>query len=445
MNFVQQDQLINNGCSQDIKNKRKDILELLSAAFERIDPYHAVAKNFNENTLQVNEKKIDLSKYDHIYCIGFGKASVKMADAACDKIQITAGIVITNDDRATVEDKRITTYHGNHPIPTKASIQATKSIEQLIEKCEENDLLIVLISGGGSALLIDPHVSLKDLQHTTKLLLSSGATINEINTIRKHLSKVKGGQLIKNASCEIVSLIISDVVGDPLEFIASGPTCGDSTTFHDALEIVEKYQLVSRLPSSVVSYLQKGKENNQMETPKPTDDLFQRVHNCIIANNTLACEAIKEKAKILGYKPMILTSMLTGEAREIGPWLIHSSQKQRKKNEFDVYIAGGETTVTVKGTGSGGRNQEMVLSVVRYIQDSPLVFCSCATDGMDGMSSAAGAICDGKSFHRAQKLNLDINQYLHNNDSFTFFNQLQDVLITGLTGTNVMDLQIIIL
>jgi len=444
MIFSNYNQLISNGSTEAYQKKRKDILTLLSTALETVNPYQTVIRHIQDQQIISENKTIKIQDYSNIYLIGFGKASVKMANAICDSLPIISGAVITNDQISTVSHPNITTYHGDHPIPSEKNLEATKSLEKIISQCTQDDLLLVCISGGGSALLTHPLVPIQDLQITTKMLLSSGATIHEINTIRKHLSKVKGGQLLRNVNCKTVSLIISDVVGDPLEFIASGPTCGDSTTFADAYQILKNYQLLSSVPSSVKIIIENGKSGLIPETPKPEDPLFKQVNNFIIANNTLACTSIREKAKSLGYHPLILTSELTGESREIGPELLQTIKDQQKHNEYTLFIAGGETTVTVNGSGKGGRNQEMVLSMIKPIADTDFVCCSFATDGIDGMSTAAGAICDGKSYTRAQDLSLAIEKYLSDNDSNSFFHAMNDLIITGLTGTNVMDVQIII-
>ena len=444
MIFSDYDQLINNGATNTYKKKRRDILTLISTALETVDPYQAVIHHIQNQRIIIENKTIPIHDFKNVYLIGFGKASVKMATAVCDSIPIKSGAVITNDPLSIVMHPTITTYHGDHPIPSEKNIQATIELEKVLAHCTKDDLLLVCISGGGSALLSDPLVSIKELKTTTKMLLSSGATIHEINTIRKHLSKVKGGQLLRKVPCQTISFIISDVVGDPLEFIASGPTCGDSTTFADAYHILEHYQLLSTIPSSAKNIIEKGISGDYKETPEPEDPLFQHVDNCIIANNSLACTAMYKKAKILGYHPFILTTELTGEAREVGPKLLQTIQNQRQQNDYDLFISGGETTVTVHGSGKGGRNQEMMLSMIKPIADTQFVCSSFATDGIDGMSTAAGAVCDGVSKKRSQEHSLDIEQYLADNNSNAFFNQMKDLIITGLTGTNVMDVQIII-
>jgi len=319
-----------------------------------------------------------------------------------------------------------------------------EKILDVVKLCGKNDLLIVLISGGGSALLCKPRVDLEDLQNTTDLLLRSGADINEINTIRKHLSYVKGGHLAKYAKGVVVSLVISDIVGDPLEFIASGPTCPDSTTFSDAKKVLEKYDLWMKIPTKVRNVIEDGVSGSIDETPKRDDPIFEYVFNYIVANNEIACNAAEEKAKKIGYQTMLLTTSLTGEARDIGRYLVDKADKYRKEEKDFVFISGGETTVTIKGNGRGGRNQELVLEAVGSIAEGDIVLASFATDGVDGKSDAAGAIADGFTLSRGEQKGLDPNDFLKENNSYEFFKELDDLFMTGPSGTNVMDIQVII-
>ncbi|MFO7677411.1 MAG: glycerate kinase [Thermoplasmatota archaeon] len=444
MIFKNREQLINNGQTSEIKHKREDVLEILNAAVHAVDPYISVKNRIKESKIVCEDKTIDPTCFDTIYLIGFGKASAGMAQAICDNITIHSGVVITNDSKAIINHKNIEVIIGSHPLPDNKSIQGAEKALEIALKCTERDLLIVLISGGGSAVLCKPRVNLVDLQDTTDLLLRSGATINEINTIRKHLSHVKGGQLVKYTKATVVSLVISDIVYDPLEFIASGPTYPDSTTFTDAFQILRRYHIWKKIPHSVQNVIKNGIKGEITETPKPDDQLFEKVNHCIIANNLLACIAAENQAKKLGYQTMLLTTSLTGEAREIGRYLIDKATSyQSLKNDW-VFISGGETTVTVKGSGSGGRNQEMVLGVVEKIAESGIVFASLGTDGIDGGSDAAGAIADGFTFQRGKNKNLDPDEFLKNNNSYMFFKPLGDLFLTGPTGTNVMDIQILV-
>lgn len=436
--------IIDNGQTSKLKQKREDAIEILHAAIQAVDPYTAVKNTIKDSTIVCDNTIVDPRIFDCIYLVGFGKASVKMAQAICDNFTINSGVVITNDSNAKISHKNIEVILGSHPIPDKESIRGTDKILEIVKQCTKKDLLIVLISGGGSALLCKPRVDLKDLQQTTDLLLGSGATINEINTIRKHLSHVKGGQLLSYTQATVVSLVISDIVHDPLEFIASGPTYPDSTTFSDALNIVKHYNLLEKIPLSVKQVITKGIQKEIVETPKPNDPLFEKVIHCIIANNSLACTAALHQAEKLGYQPMLLTSSLTGEAKEIGPYLIDKALSYESLEHKIVFISGGETTVTVTGSGRGGRNQEMVLSAVETISQRSIVFASIGTDGIDGKSDAAGAIADGFTLQRAKQKNLDPIVFLKENNSYMFFKQLDDLFFTGPTGTNVMDIQVII-
>lgn len=442
MLFTNYNEIIENGQTPYLRKKRKDALDILTDSIISADPYRSVKQVFKNNRIEFNDKNFNLSNFENIFIVGFGKASVGMAQAVCDSITITKGIIISNDPNANLKCDRIEVVIGGHPLPNSGSILGTEKIIELIKQCDKNDLLIVLISGGGSALLCKPRISLIEFQNLTNLLLQSGANINEINTIRKHLSYVKGGQLIKLVKCKVISLVISDIINDPLEFIASGPTYPDSTTFSDALNILKKYYLIKKIPLNVLKTIRDGIKGVVSETPKKDDDAFNNVYNFIIANNKTVCISAMDKALSLGYKPSLLTTSLTGEAKYVGDTLIDKAMGYHQKQT--VFIAGGETTVTLKGNGRGGRNQELVLGSIKKIADSDIVLVSFATDGIDGKSDAAGAIADGNSFLKAKKKNLNLNQYLEENNSYEFFSKLNDLLITGHTGTNVMDIQLII-
>ena len=445
MIFAQKDQLISNGKSTELIQKREHVLSILSTVLKAVDPYNAVKSRIEDSKLLLKDQKIDSTQFNNIYVLAFGKGSVGMTQAACDMLPIKQALAITNDPQGSINHENAEVIIGGHPVPNEQSIFGAKKAQELLSFAHNDDLVLILISGGGSALLTAPRISLKDLQETTKLLLASGATIQEINTIRKHVSTVKGGQLIRSLDCQVMSFIVSDVVGDPFEFIASGPTVGDSTTFTDAIAILKKYDLWEKVPESTRKIIEQGKNGILPETPFPHDHLFDNVSNEIIANNSLACETALLQAKNLGYKPVLFSNNITGEAKEIGPQLIEKARKIKKDGKGNVFIAGGETTVTLQGEGKGGRNQELVLSVVEMIEDTTELCCSFGTDGIDGMSPAAGAIADGNSKKRAITQNMAIDTYLKNNDSYTFFNNLNDTIITGPTGTNVMDIQIIML
>jgi len=444
MLFKNYNQIINNGKTPILKQIRRDILDVFSYAIASVDPYFSVKKVIQNNKIIVDSKVFNISDFKNVYLVGFGKASVGMSQAICDSINIKQGIVITNSTKSIVKDNNVSTYTGSHPIPDQKSVDATDKIISLLKKTKKNDLLIVLISGGGSALLCKPRIPLKDMQLTTNLLLKSGLNINEINTIRKHLSFVKGGQLVSYANCNTISLVISDIIGDPLSLIASGPTYPDNTSFTDCKNILEKYNIYYNLPDSVKKIISDGIKKKIPDTLKKENSVFNKVNNFIVANNKIVCDTAKEKAEELGYKTIILTTQLEGKSRDIGKFLVEKAKNYHYKSKKIMFISSGETTVTIKGNGRGGRNQEMILSAINDLKDSDVVFASIGTDGIDGNSDAAGAIADSFSFEKALDRNLDSDIFINDNNSYEFFNKINDLLFTGLTGTNVMDLQIIV-
>ena len=444
MLFKNQEQIIKNGKTLELKKVRKDILDILTSALDAVNPYEIIKSKFDGNKIKLESKIIDVTDFENIFLIGFGKASVGMAQGVCDSIDINKGVVITNDPNKKVKNKFITTLVGSHPLPNKRSIKNTNKIIDIVRKCNKNDLLIVLISGGGSALLSKPRVNMADFKKTMDLLLKSGANISEINTIRKHLSFVKGGQLICYSKCTVISFIISDIIGDPLESIASGPTYPDSTTFYDAQKIFKKYRLWDKIPFSVKKIIEDGIKGKISETIRKDNPIFNNVYNFLVANNEFACRAAEKKAKKLGYKTMLLTTLLNGEAREVGKFLVGKATNYNKTTKKIAFISGGETTVKIKGMGKGGRNLEMVLSGVKELADKDVVFASFATDGIDGNCDAAGAIADPYTYIHSQKKGLEPNKFLNENNSYEFFKKLGDLLITKKTGTNVMDIQILI-
>jgi hydroxypyruvate reductase/glycerate 2-kinase len=333
-------------------------------------------------------------------------------------------------------------------------MKATREIIHLLTRADEETLVLCLVSGGGSALLVSPYEGL-DLgakQEVTDLLLRAGADITELNTVRKHLSRVKGGRLAEIAyPAELISLIISDVIGDKLDVIASGPTAPDSSTFPDALGIIRKYEIEQKIPENVMNLVNKGLKGLIPETPKQGSRVFEKVHNIIIGNNHKALIAAKETAESLGCESKITSSDITGEARDIGKGLADKAKQikdslSRGPREAICLISGGETTVTVKGKGKGGRNTELALSFAKEIKGlQGITLLSAGTDGTDGPTDAAGAVVDGNTVTEAKSLGLDPDVYLKRNDSYTFFKQIDSLLITGPTGTNVMDVQILLI
>jgi hydroxypyruvate reductase/glycerate 2-kinase len=417
---------------------------IFRAALEAADPRQAVKRH--GKTLSEILKQED---YRIVRVAGFGKAACNMAAALeellCDRID--RGIVITprgyRPEAHTLQKIRL--YQGGHPVPDENGLAGTAEIIRLLKGSDERTLVICLISGGGSALLVAPHegITLTDKKQVTRLLLHAGAAIDELNTVRKHLSRVKGGRLAEIARpARMVSLIISDVVGDHLDIIASGPTAPDNSTFHDALQVIDKYGLAPVVPAAVIDVLTRGAQGLIPETSKKGDAIFNRVDNIIIASNKTALEAARVEAAQLGYPAEIITGELTGEAREAGKRL---AQRARGMKRPVCLISGGETTVTVTGGGTGGRNLELALAFAQEIQDVPgITLLSAGTDGKDGSADAAGALVDGETMARARAKGLDPDAYLAENDSYNFFKQVGGLLITGPTGTNVMDVQIII-
>lgn len=444
MIFKNKNQIINNGLTPELKSIRRDILEILNSTIKAINPYDLVKSKFHNKKIIFKSKIFDKTNYENIYLIGFGKASVGMAQAVCDSIKIKKGAIITNDLIRKVKNDKVITLTGNHPIPTQKNIKETEKLINIAKNCKENDLLIVIISGGGSSLFCKPRVNIKDLRITTDLLLKSGANIIEINTIRKHLSYVKGGLLASITKCTIISFVISDVIDDQIEFIASGPTVPDSTTYTDAKNILKKYNLWIKVPNSIKKIISDGINGIIPETPKKNNSIFKNVFNFIIGNNEIAIRASKDKAKKLGYKTILLTNKIEGEAREIGKLIVEKATNYKTNIKKIAFISSGEPIVILKGNGKGGRNQELILGSIHSLANNNIVFSSFATDGIDGNCDAAGAIADKYSLKRAEDKNLDINKSLEENNSYEFFKKLDDLLITGVTGINIMDIQILI-
>ena len=431
----------------DTKEKAM-VLDIIETGLEAANPYSSVY-----NMLSKLSKEFD--KFKKIVVIGFGKASYRMA-LACEAILgeriFDGAIIVPKGSVKAPELKKIKVLEGTHPVPTEANVNSARTLLEISSGLTSDDLVICLISGGGSALFTYPAegISLEDKQEMTKLLLAAGSTIQEINCIRKHISGVKGGQLARHVyPANLVSLILSDVVGDDLSSIASGPTSPDPYTFKDVYELFEKYHLLERVPKNIMKRVLDGLNGKVQDTPKPGDKIFERVKNIIVANNIGALKTMEEKAKSYGLNTMILTSYLEGEAREVGR-VIASIAKQLVNQKGPIpppcaIFFGGETTVTLKGNGKGGRNQEMALSVAIAIKGlKNTIFASIGSDGIDGNSDAAGAIVDGQTVEKALQKNLSPTKYLENNDSNTFLKQLNSLIYTGPTGTNVNDLSLLI-
>jgi len=388
----------------------------------------------------------DLDRYENIFVVGAGKAGGTMARAAERVLgrRITAGCVAVKDGDPA-KSRRIELRASGHPVPDERGVAAAQRIAEICSAAGPQDLVICLLSGGASALLPAPAlpVTLAEKQETTKLLLSCGATIHQINAVRKHISTIKGGRLAQLAApARVVTLALSDVVGDQLDVIGSGPTAPDASTFADALAVLDRYDIRARVPRSVREKLEAGTE----ETPKPGDAIFQHVENRIVGSNQKALEAAAAKAKALGYRTLILASTIEGETRDVARMHAAIARQIREYGQPlkppACVISGGETTVTIRGEGKGGRNQEFALAAAIDMAglESTLIL-SAGTDGTDGPTDAAGAVADGETCSRSK---IDAAQALAHNDSYPFFEKLGDLIVTGSTGTNVMDLHLVL-
>ena len=385
--------------------------------------------------------------------VGAGKASGAMAHALEEILGdgVTAGLVVVNDGY-TAPTRKIKLVEAGHPIPDERGLRAANEILALARSAEADDLVIVLVSGGGSALTPcpAPPITLEEKQVLTRLLLAAGVNINELNAVRKHCSLFKGGRLAQAAApASVLSLILSDVIGDHLDAIASGPTAPDQTTFRDALAILDRFGLRAKAPRAVVAHLERGVRGEIPETPKTGDPLFRRVENRVIGNNALVVQAAVQAAEALGFNAHLLTRSLEGEAREVAKEFAkraHEVSTSRKPvGPPGCLIAGGETTVTVRGSGLGGRCQEFALAAALALQGmEDVVVLAAGTDGSDGPTDAAGAIADRETVARGERRNLDARASLEANDSYRFFSALGDLVTTGPTNTNLMDLYLLL-
>jgi glycerate 2-kinase len=449
------EQLIKNGATQLNRKARRLVLKSLESALKAVDPKQIIQSKIvlKDSTLHVNGYSFDTKRFKSVYVIGGGKASGLMAEAL-EQIMgshITKGIV--NVPRGSKEKTDIIELHeASHPIPDRSGVEGTRRMVEIAEQAEEDDLIICLISGGGSSLMPLPRgeISIADKREITDALLKCGATINEINTVRKHISDFKGGWVAKKAyPATILNLILSDVVGDPLDFIASGPAVPDSTTFGDAIRVLKKYGLWDASPASIRKVLSEGQKNLIPETPKANDEAFKKVFNIVVGNNRFASLAACQCLKSEGLNTLLLTATLEGEARHVGIMLASIACEVAVSGNPVTrpagVIAGGETTVTVTGKGLGGRNQEIALAAAQKMSGmGEMVVGSLSTDGVDGPTDAAGAIADGETSTRAAKMGLAPEEFMAENDSYHFFSKLGDLIFTGPTGTNVNDVSVVV-
>jgi len=439
---------------------REDLTAIYTSAIEAVDPFRAVANSLirkgEELLLKQGEKILascDLGDFERVLVVGAGKATAPMARAVEEILgdRIDRGVVSVKYGYTT-ELEIIKIHEGAHPVPDAAGNHAAAEIVEILESAGEKDLVISLISGGGSALLPLPpaSISLEEKQETTDLLLKSGAAIHEINAVRKHLSRVKGGNLARAAwPARVLNLMISDVVGDAMDVIASGPFVPDSSSFREAAGILERYHISEKVSGSVMSHLRTGAEGKIEENPSKGNRYFEKVTNAVIASNIIALRAAAETADSLGYNSCILSSLIEGDTAETAFW--HSRIGEEVFASGNpvpppaCIISGGETTVIVTGNGLGGRNMEFALQGAVHIRGKDdILMASVGTDGSDGPTDAAGAVTDGSTIARAEDLGLSIEEYTRNNDSYNFFKQLGDLIITGPTNTNVMDIRIVL-
>jgi hydroxypyruvate reductase len=438
------------------------VSRILAASLAAVDPYTLIQEDQDVNRMKI--PGIDVDDYQRIFVLGIGKAALPMSISIGDLLgnRLTEGMILTKEGYDRLPERfqgRMQVFPGGHPIPDKRSQQSTAEILSRLTPLKEDDLVIILISGGSSALFTKPAegISLSDLQKTNQALISCGADIREINTIRKHLSQIKGGQLAQFLQpARIYTLILSDVIGDHVDLVGSGPTAPDPSTFADALEVVEKYHLEHELPTSVISRLNLGMEEKIPETPKTYsplfpeqyDPIFMEVTNLVLASIEDALQAGVMQAAIEGFAPDKIPFPLVGEAKQVGKDLAQQLTDMARKNKPlrrpACLIGGGETTVTLRSTrepGQGGRNLELALSAMPVLDGlSNVALITLATDGEDGSTYAAGAVVTGESYQRCQELGLNPAEYLQRHDAYTIFKKLDDLIVTGPTGTNVNDL-----
>ena len=435
------------------KDTREVLTQIYRAAVAAADPYLAVkaAITIEPGTLVLGGARYPLADISNINVVGAGKAAYGMARAAEDVLGrlITGGVVVTKDGHGGALS-RINIYEASHPVPDGRGVLAASRIMDVVAGAGPDDLVLCLLSGGASALMVLPAqgVTLRDKQEVTGLLLRSGADIGELNCVRKHLSAIKGGRLAEAARPALVSsLIISDVIGDDLGVIASGPTAPDETTYIQAVEILKMRGVWTASPQNVRSFLARGAAGELQETPKPGSETFARVDNVMVASNMAALRKAGEVAGYLGFSTRVLDGAVQGEASEVAAALAEEALKlaQGREERPLCLILGGETTVTVRGGGMGGRNQEMALAFAQAIEgDGSVAALFAGTDGTDGPTDAAGAFADGSTLARSASIGLNAAAFLEDNDSYNFFKSLGDLLVTGPTGTNVMDIGIIL-
>jgi len=452
--FLNEDRILGNGAGVYVK-LRGDALTILGSALDAVDPKKAI---YDKVKVEGSELYVDGETYDlrfrRIFLVGGGKAGGPMAEAVEHLLgdRMTGGVVnILKGTEGKYHVPQVKLVGASHPVPDEAGARGVEEMLTKVTGLTGMDLVIVIISGGGSALMPSPAegITLDDLQAITGKLLKRGATINDLNAVRKHLDSFKGGQLAKRCQpAEVLSLILSDVIGDPLDTIASGPTAPDSTTWTDAKNVLVKYDSWDDASEAIRRRIERGIAGDISDTPEADDPAFKKTRNVLVANNSYAAEAAAKKAVELGYASMVLSTMVEGEARHVGGVYAGIAReiagKGRPIGAPAAIIVGGETTVDVKGSGKGGRNQEVALGAAKRIAGTPCLVASLATDGLDGPTDSAGAIVDGATSGKITRLNLSIDATLRENDAYHLFEKAGDLLLTGPTGTNVNDLTLIL-
>ena len=449
--------IINNGQTKKCRAARKTALTILETALLAVDPKNLIKTELKvtKETIQISDLMFQLQDFNRIFVLGGGKASGAMAEGVWEILghKISGGVInVLKGTSSNFFTGRISLNEARHPIPDEGGVKGVTKMLEVLDGITENDLIIFLISGGGSALMPMPQkgITLEEMQHVTTSLLKSGAYIDEINIVRKHISQIKGGRMVLHAHpATLLCFVLSDVVGDSLTSIASGPTVPDPSTYDDAINVLKRYSIWQSAPDSIKHCLCNGVKGNIPESLKPGDLKLKKVHNFILGSNRVALRDASERARQLGFNSMILSTFIEGEARHIGT-AIAGIAREIMASGFPlerpaVLLCGGETTVTVKGEGLGGRNQELALSAALRLRGlEGVVIASVGTDGIDGPTDAAGAVVDGSTWNRSRDKGLKLELSLNDNDSYTFFNQLGDLIITGPSGTNVNDIMIIV-
>ncbi len=439
----------------DTDQLRQAARQIFAAAVRAVDPAEAIRRHLvrEGHRLRAGTEEVDLTQVGRVVVVGLGKAGAPMA-AAVEEIlgeRISRGVVVTKYGHV-LPTKLIRIHEAGHPVPDQNGVAGARAILEHVQGLAPEDLVLVLISGGGSALTPAPTagIRLEEKQALTKTLLACGADIREINTLRKHISEIKGGQLGRAAApaC-VITLILSDIVGDPLDAIASGPTVPDPTSYADALAILDKYRIRAEIPAAIRSHLEAGARGEIPETPKPDDPLFRRIRSVMVGSNIQALTAASAEAERLGLTPLILSSFIEGETRDVAR--MHAALAREVRSSGHplpppcCLISGGETTVTLRGQGKGGRNQEFSVAAALDIAGlRDVVILSAGTDGTDGPTDAAGALADGQTCARAAALGLNPRAALDDNDAYPFFERVGDLILTGPTNTNVMDVRLVL-